>query len=80
MPEGLSIHVGLNAADPAHYGDRNGLFTQTLRQTWRDGAFQGNYRSFWKTIVKAMPLWQAPNFFWAGEPSIRFERQRPFSI
>jgi 23S rRNA U2552 (ribose-2'-O)-methylase RlmE/FtsJ len=61
-------------------GDRNGLFTQTLRTVWGDGAFTGDYRSFWKTIVEAMPPWQSPNFFWAGEPSTAFERQRPFTI
>jgi hypothetical protein len=61
-------------------GDRNGLFTKTLRRVWDDGAFAGDYQSFWKTIVKAMPQWQSPNFFWAGQPSNDFERQRPFTI
>lgn len=61
-------------------GDRNGLFTQTLRQVWDDGAFHGSYRLFWKRIVKAMPLYQSPNFFWAGAPTKSFERQRPFTI
>jgi metacaspase-1 len=61
-------------------GDRNGLFTQTLRQVWHDGVFRGNYHSFWKKIVKAMPLYQSPNFFWAGNADRTFERQHPFTI
>ena len=61
-------------------GDRNGLFTQTLRQVWHDGAFRGTYHSFWKKIVKAMPLYQSPNFFWAGAADKTFERQHPFTI
>jgi metacaspase-1 len=61
-------------------GDRNGLFTQTLRKVWNDGAFQGDHRSLWKKIVEQMPPWQSPNYFWASESSMKFERQRPFSI
>jgi hypothetical protein len=61
-------------------GDRNGLFTQVLRNVWADGAFDGDYRRFCKNIVAGMPLWQVPNFFWAGQPSAEFEQQRPFSV
>jgi metacaspase-1 len=61
-------------------GDRNGLFTQALRKVWADGAFDGNYRRFWKKIVAEMPLWQVPNFFWAGLPSTEFEHQPPFTV
>jgi len=61
-------------------GDRNGLFTQTLRAVWNDGAFRGSYHSFWKKIVKRMPLYQSPNFFWASAADRAFERQRPFTI
>jgi hypothetical protein len=61
-------------------GQRNGLFTETLKSVWDDGAFKGAYRSFWKKIVKAMPLYQSPNFFTAGEPKPSFVRQRPFKV
>ncbi len=59
-------------------GVRNGLFTQTLRQVWADGAFRGNYRTLWKSIVSLMPWSQSPNFFWAGAPEWTFERPPPF--
>jgi hypothetical protein len=61
-------------------GEHNGLFTETLKSVWDGGAFKGAYRSFWKKIVKAMPLYQSPNFFTAGEPKPSFARQRPFKV
>jgi metacaspase-1 len=61
-------------------GDRNGLFTQMLRQVWDDGAFKGSYKKFAKDIVAKMPPWQTPNYFTAGTPSPAFERQHPFAI
>jgi metacaspase-1 len=61
-------------------GDRNGLFTQTLRQVWHDGKFKGSYKKFSKDIVAKMPPWQTPNYFTAGTPSPAFERQHPFAI
>jgi metacaspase-1 len=61
-------------------GERNGLFTQTLKSVWDEGQFKGNYRGFWKKIVKDMPLYQSPNFFTAGQPQPSFLRQRPFKV
>src|SRR3954451_1469104 len=61
-------------------GDRNGLFTETLRTVWDDGAFKGGYRKFSKAIVAKMPPWQTPNYFTVGTPNPTFERQHPFAI
>ena len=61
-------------------GDRNGLFTEKLKEVWSDGAFKGGYRKFAKDIVAKMPPWQTPNYFTAGTPSPGFERQHPFAI
>lgn len=61
-------------------GDRNGLFTEKLRQVWADGAFKGGYRKFAKDIVAKMPPYQTPNYFTAGTPDPAFERQHPFAI
>jgi metacaspase-1 len=61
-------------------GERNGLFTQTLKSVWDEGQFKGNYRGFWKKIVKDMPPYQSPNFFTAGQPQPSFLRQRPFKV
>jgi metacaspase-1 len=61
-------------------GDRNGLFTQTLKTVWHDGSFKGSYKKFAKDIVAKMPPWQTPNYFTAGTPNPAFERQHPFAI
>src|SRR6185312_2537929 len=61
-------------------GDRNGLFTEKLKQVWADGEFKGGYRRFAKEIVAKMPPYQTPNYFTAGAPDPAFERQQPFAI
>jgi hypothetical protein len=61
-------------------GDRNGLFTETMKTVWHDGAFKGGYRKFAKDIVTKMPPWQTPNYFTVGTPNPAFERQHPFAI
>jgi hypothetical protein len=80
----LAAHVllisGCQDNQTSSDGDRNGLFTQTLRKVWDDGHFTGTYHSFWKKIVAKMPLYQSPNYFWAGSVDKRFERQQPFTI
>jgi hypothetical protein len=61
-------------------GDRNGLFTGTLRSVWQDGAFRGSYRTLHRAVLRKMPPSQSPNLFLAGFPDPRFETERPFSI
>lgn len=62
-------------------GDRNGLFTQRLLETWDEGRFNGvGYPEFHRQIVQLMPPQQIPNLFWGTPPDPRFELQRPFSI
>ncbi len=61
-------------------GDRNGLFTQRLREVWADGGFAGTYRRFHRQIAGTMPPWQSPNYFAVGTRNPRFERQRPFTL
>lgn len=61
-------------------GDFNGLFTATLLRVWNTGKFKGNYKRFWKQIVRNMPSDQTPNFFWATARDAAFERMTPFTI
>lgn len=61
-------------------GDRNGLFTETLRKVWKNGDFHGGYRTFRNQIAARMPASQTPNFFTAGTRHKTFERQTPFTI
>jgi hypothetical protein len=60
-------------------GDRNGLFTQRLREIWKEGGYRGGYRRFHREIVALMPPWQTPNYFWIGRRNAAFERKRPFT-
>jgi hypothetical protein len=60
-------------------GDRNGLFTQTLREVWAEGTFAGHYRAFHRAITDRMPPDQTPNYFVTGLPNPLFESQTPFS-
>jgi len=61
-------------------GDRNGLFTETMKKVWRSGKFTGTYRAFRDRIVSLMPETQTPNYFVVGKPNHTFEAQTPFSI
>lgn len=61
-------------------GDRNGLFTQTLREVWADGAYAGTYRTFHRAIRNRMPPDQTPNFYAVGLPNPVFESQTPFTL
>ena len=61
-------------------GDRNGLFTQRLREVWNEGGFRGGYRRFHRDIAGLMPPWQSPNFFWATSRNEQFERKHPFTL
>ena len=61
-------------------GDRNGLYTHTLRQVWADASFHGGYRGLQAAIRDRMPPWQTPNFFTVGVSNQLFEAQDPFTI
>jgi hypothetical protein len=80
IPPAVLLISGCQDSQTSADGDENGLFTATLLKVWDDGKFEGDYRLLGKKIVEAMPLWQVPNYFWAGEPDLAFERQRPLTI
>ena len=61
-------------------GDRNGLFTETLKKVWRGGAFKGGYRKFRDAIAQRMPSDQTPNYSLVGKANPEFEAQRPFTV
>jgi metacaspase-1 len=61
-------------------GSRNGLFTQQLLSVWKNGAYKGSYRPFWRAIGKKMPPTQTPNFYPVGPQNRSFERQKPLTI
>ncbi|MFF5705246.1 caspase domain-containing protein [Streptomyces sp. NPDC012794] len=58
----------------------NGLFTETLLKTWRNGAFQGTYATLHRQVVEAMPFYQTPNMFRTGKATQEFLFQSPFAI
>ncbi len=61
-------------------GDRNGYFTATLKQVYRNGKFKGTYRALRDTVVSLMPETQTPNYYTVGALNEDFEAQRPFVI
>jgi hypothetical protein len=61
-------------------GEFNGLFTSQLLEVWKDGAFVGNYKRFWKNIVLRMPPDQTPNYYTSGIRDYKFELGKPFTI
>ncbi len=61
-------------------GARNGLFTERLLMVWNNGAYMGNYRDFHAQIVRMMPPYQTPAYFWQGPPDPGFESMKPFVV
>ncbi len=62
-------------------GMSNGLFTETLRKTWDDGAWDGGgYAAFCAAIVAQMPDDQTPQYSRVGAPNDAFEQQSPFTV
>jgi hypothetical protein len=60
-------------------GQRNGLFTQRLKEVFAEGNVQ-NYVDLHSRIVRRMPARQRPNYFWATTPNPAFEAQPPLTI
>jgi hypothetical protein len=61
-------------------GDRNGLFTEHLKDVWNGGRFLGCYYDFLRAISLEMPPTQTPNYYTVGASNPAFESQEPFSI
>jgi hypothetical protein len=61
-------------------GDFNGVFTGRLKIVWNEGAFNGSYRQFHKSVLKGMPATQSPNFFTVGAANSTYLNQKPFTI
>jgi hypothetical protein len=61
-------------------GDRNGLFTGTLKKVWNGGKFKSGYRKFRDVIVSQMPRDQTPHYFFVGAANAKFIAQKPFTI
>ncbi|MCX5394377.1 caspase family protein [Streptomyces sp. NBC_00094] len=61
-------------------GPVNGAFTEALLRVWDDGAFQGGYRDFHRSIQRGLPPTQSPNLYLTGSPDPEFLAQRPFTV
>ncbi|MEX0167857.1 caspase family protein [Streptomyces sp. LMG1-1-1.1] len=61
-------------------GDVNGAFTEAVLNTWADGTFRGDYRTFHQAVQDALPRTQRPNLYTTGSPDEAFLGQRPFTI
>ena len=60
-------------------GDVNGLFTETLKSVWNDGAFMGTYRQLRDSVAALMPRYQQPRYSLEGAANATLEQERPFS-
>jgi hypothetical protein len=60
-------------------GEHNGAFTEQLLKVWDEGAFKGNYDSFYARIRAALPRSQSPNLFVLGNAK-SFLAQEPFTV
>lgn len=63
----------------AEDGNPYGLFTETLLDVWDNGNFNGDYSTFYKSIV-AKINGQVPNLVMLGAHDPNFERQVPFTV
>lgn len=61
-------------------GFSNGLFTETLKEVWEDGAWRGPYPDFHEAIRTKMPDKQQPNYTQVGAPNADFEHQDPLTV
>lgn len=61
-------------------GFSNGLFTETLRTVWDNGAWRGGYPAFHESIRAKMPAQQQPNLMRVGATNEEFEQQNPFTV
>ncbi len=60
-------------------GDRNGLFTGTLKGIWAGGRFRGSYLDAMRAARAAMPRFQIPNLLTLGSPARRIELDSLFA-
>ncbi len=76
----LLLISGCQDEQVSYDGVGNGAFTQSLLETWADGAFEGDYPAFHQAIVENISADQTPNLNTdlAGDPG--FLAERPFVV
>jgi hypothetical protein len=60
-------------------GERNGLFTGTLKEVWKAGGFR-THRGLHRRILNRMPPDQSPKLFAYGSQVLAFLRQKPLQV
>ncbi|WP_027186235.1 caspase family protein [Desulfovibrio inopinatus] len=82
MPEikaNLIVLAGSSENQTAADGVSQGIFTESLLQTWAKGTFSGNYNEFISAIGKKMPSAQTPQLYvYAKDKSV--ELRKPFVL
>ncbi len=58
----------------------NGLFTESILNTWKRGNFTGNYSKLHEEVYKLTMKHQTPQYIKMGIPSTKFENEIPFTI
>jgi metacaspase-1 len=61
--------------------NKNGRFTQSVKDVWQNGKFTGTYLTFHRSIMQwLIGYYQTPNFFPVGNVTEAFRNQKPFTI
>jgi len=73
------LMAGCQDGQVALDGDRNGLFTGTLKGIWANGRFKGSYLDAMRAARAAMPRSQVPNLLAMGPRTRRIELDSLFA-
>jgi len=80
VPASIILISGCQDQQESGDGSRNGVFTEKLKATWDNGAFEGTYRDFYEKIKSNMPDDQTPNYLFIGEKNEAFQDEKPFKV
>ena len=76
---GVILLAACEDNQPAADGERHGLFTEALLETWNGGAFAGGHDAFLAAIRTRVGAAQTPTLFPVGAVEPGFRAARPFT-
>jgi hypothetical protein len=76
---GIILLAACEDLETAHDGERHGLFTEALLDTWNGGAFAGGHEAFLAAIQTRVGASQTPTLFSVGVVEPAFRAARPFT-
>lgn len=58
----------------------NSVFTKKMLDVWNNGAFSGNYETFYDEILNGLTHLQTPQHILIGKPNTAYDEQTPFQV